>query len=89
MPSVSADIELLDGLPMTATSGFFRNEAAAPGKRSAGSLTWGGYMNTHYWIDPQRDIAVVVMSQFCPFCDPPFMAVLDQFEREVYTLFRP
>jgi methyl acetate hydrolase len=89
MPLVSADIELLGGLPMTATAGFFRNEVAAPGKRSAGSLTWGGYMNTHYWIDPEKDIAAVVMSQFCPFYDPPFMAVLDQFERQVYALFRP
>jgi CubicO group peptidase (beta-lactamase class C family) len=89
IPSVSADIELLDGLPMTATAGFFRNEAAAPGKRSAGSLTWGGYMNTHYWIDPEKNVAAVVMSQFCPFYDPPFMAVLDQFERQVYNLYRP
>jgi CubicO group peptidase (beta-lactamase class C family) len=88
IPEVSADVYILDGVPLTATAGFFRNEVDIPGKRSEGSLTWGGYMNTHFWIDPKKDIGAVIMSQFCPFYDPPFMADLDQFERDVYSLFR-
>jgi methyl acetate hydrolase len=88
VPDTSATINLLEGIPKTHTASFFRNEAAVPYGRSEGSLTWGGFMNTHFWIDPVKDIAAVFMSQSCPFYDPAFMAVYAQFEREVYSLFR-
>jgi hypothetical protein len=41
-----------------------------PGKRSAGSLSWGGINNTYFWVDPSRGIAGVILMQFLPFADP-------------------
>ncbi len=64
--------------------GFLITADAVPGKRSAGSLSWGGIDNTYYWIDPARDITGVIMMQFLPFADKRALAVYDTFERGVY-----
>jgi len=58
---------------------------AAPGLRSVGSLSWGGIYNTHFWIDPQRSIAAVVLMQVLPYYDSRALAVLRGFERAVYA----
>jgi CubicO group peptidase (beta-lactamase class C family) len=72
------------------TFGFgFQIEArpASEGMRSAGSLSWGGVQNTHFWIDPQRSMAAVVLMQVLPYYDERALAVLRGFEREVYRGF--
>jgi methyl acetate hydrolase len=57
---------------------------AARGMRTAGSLSWGGVDNTHFWIDPRRAIAAVVLMQMLPYYDPGALTVLRGFERIVY-----
>jgi methyl acetate hydrolase len=64
--------------------GFLITAEHVPGKRSAGSLSWGGINNTYYWIDPTRGIAGVIMLQYLPFADAKALAVYDAFERAVY-----
>ncbi len=64
--------------------GFLITVDQVPGKRSAGSLSWGGINNTYYWIDPTRGIAGVIMMQYLPFADAKALAVYDAFERAVY-----
>jgi CubicO group peptidase (beta-lactamase class C family) len=66
--------------------GFLITADAVPGKRSAGSLSWGGINNTYYWIDPARGLTGVILMQFLPFADPRALAVYDTFERGVYRL---
>ena len=66
--------------------GFLITAEAVPGKRSAGSLSWGGIDNTYYWLDPARGITGVIMMQFLPFADHKALAVYDAFERGVYHL---
>ena len=66
--------------------GFLITTDAVAGKRSAGSLSWGGIDNTYYWIDPARDISGVILMQFLPFADRRALAVYDTFERGVYRL---
>jgi len=51
--------------------------------RSAGSYSWAGSDNTHFWVDPVRQIAVVVMMQTTPFYDEGAMKLLEEFERAV------
>ena len=55
-----------------------------PGKRSPGSLSWGGINNTFFWVDPVRGIAGVIMMQYLPFADAKALAVYDAFERGAY-----
>jgi CubicO group peptidase (beta-lactamase class C family) len=66
--------------------GFLITTDHVRGKRSAGSLSWGGISNTYFWIDPSRGIAGVVLMQFLPFADPQALAVYDAFERATYRL---
>lgn len=66
--------------------GFLVTASHVPGKRSAGSLSWGGLDNTYFWIDPARGIAGVVLMQLLPFADTKALAIYDVFERGVYQL---
>ena len=66
--------------------GFLITADAVPGKRSAGSLSWGGINNTYYWLDPTRGITGVILMQFLPFADRKALALYDTFERGVYQL---
>jgi methyl acetate hydrolase len=52
--------------------------------RSPGSLSWGGINNTHFWIDPKRRIAGIVMMQVLPFYDDKSVALLRDLEGAVY-----
>lgn len=52
--------------------------------RSPGSLSWAGINNTHFWIDPERQIAVVLLMQVLPFYDDTCIRTLRGFEELVY-----
>src|SRR5205085_2168164 len=66
--------------------GFLITVDQVQGKRSPGSLSWGGINNTYFWIDPTRGIAGVIMMQYLPFADAKALAVYDTFERGAYQL---
>ena len=66
--------------------GFLITTDQVPGKRSPGSLSWGGINNTFFWIDPARGIAGVIMMQYLPFADAKALAAYDTFERGAYKL---
>jgi CubicO group peptidase (beta-lactamase class C family) len=66
--------------------GFLITTDHVPGKRSAGSLSWGGISNTYFWVDQNRGIAGVILMQYLPFADPAALAVYDAFERAAYQL---
>jgi CubicO group peptidase (beta-lactamase class C family) len=65
----------------------FAFQIAAPGRdpelRSPGSYSWAGSDNTHFWVDPSRQVAAVLMMQVTPFYDDGAMTLLDDFERTV------
>jgi CubicO group peptidase (beta-lactamase class C family) len=67
--------------------GFLITTDREPGKRSAGSLSWGGIYNTYFWIDTSRGIAGAIMMQLLPFADSRSLQVYDAFERGVYAVF--
>ncbi len=84
-PPVSADVDLFPGTPKTHSMGFLRVEEDVPGMRSKGSQGWAGVCNTHYWFDPSKDLAGVIMTQSLPFVEPRFMKTYGAFERAAYT----
>ncbi len=53
-------------------------------RRTPGSGTWAGIFNTHFFIDPAREIGVVVMMQTLPFYDDASMNVYAGAEEAVY-----
>jgi methyl acetate hydrolase len=83
-PRFSADVDLFPGLAKSHAVLALRVEEDVPGGlRSAGSLGWSGAFNTHFWIDPARDVAGVFMTQLLPFADARFMRALADFEKAV------
>jgi methyl acetate hydrolase len=54
-------------------------------RRSPGSGTWAGIFNTHFFIDPSKEIGVVVMMQTLPFYDEASMKVYSGVEEAVYA----
>jgi CubicO group peptidase (beta-lactamase class C family) len=54
-----------------------------PNLRSAGSYTWAGAYNTHFWVDPKRGIAAVIMFQVLPFYDDATMKIYQDFEETI------
>jgi methyl acetate hydrolase len=55
-----------------------------PARRAKGSYGWSGVMNTYFWVDPERQIAVVALMQVLPFGDPACAALMEQIEQAVY-----
>ena len=88
-PQQSADQSLSRNFPFGAGKdrwglGFQLAADRRPNRRSPGSGTWAGIFNTHFFIDPSKEIGVVVMMQTLPFYDEPSMKVYADVEEAVY-----
>ena len=88
VPALSNDVDFFPGISLKWGFGHMINMQAGPDGRSAGSLTWGGLLNTYYWIDPRRRIAAVFMTQVLPFADDRTLRIYRQFERGIYRARR-
>ena len=84
-PALSNDVDFFPGISLKWGLGHMINVQPIPDGRSAGSMTWGGLLNTYYWIDPGRRIAAVFMTQVLPFADKRALRIYRQFERGVYA----
>jgi methyl acetate hydrolase len=68
--------------------GFQLASDKLPNRRSPGSGTWAGIFNTHFFIDPSREIGVIVMMQTLPFYDEASMKVYAGVEEALYKNLR-
>ena len=88
MPDRTNDFALFPGMRCQWGLGWMITPFAGPNGRSAGSLTWGGLLNTYYWIDPGRKIAAVFMTQVLPFADSRALRLYRQFEHGIYAALK-
>ena len=84
VPGASNDVDFVEGMQW-GLSFMINPEPLATG-RSAGSLSWAGLANSYYWIDPEKAVAGVFITQILPFSDAKALALLGAFEREVYKI---
>ena len=68
--------------------GFALNRAPLAAGRGAGTLSWAGLYNTYFWIDRDKGISAVLLTQMLPFGDPEALKVVDDFDRAVYRVYR-
>jgi methyl acetate hydrolase len=87
-PAFSNDVDLCPGVTRKWGFGHMINMQPLAGGRSAGSLTWGGLLNTYYWIDPGRRVAAVFMTQILPFADSRALRLCRQFEHGLYAAMK-
>jgi methyl acetate hydrolase len=85
VPALSNDVDLCPGVTCKWGFGHMINMKAMAGGRDAGSMTWGGLLNTYYWIDPGKRIAAVFMTQVLPFADSRALRLYREFERGLYA----
>jgi methyl acetate hydrolase len=64
---------------------FDINTQPGPNGRAAGSVSWGGLLNTYFWVDPQKAVAGALFTQILPFFDERVVALYGDFERGLYA----
>jgi methyl acetate hydrolase len=84
MPERSNDFDFFPGMVCKWGLGYMLTPQPGSNGRSAGSLTWAGIFNTYYWLDPQKRIAGVYLTQILPFADPKALALYGEFESGIY-----
>ena len=84
MQELSNDVDLFPGVRCGHGLASVVNAQQGPNGRSAGTLTWAGLFNTYYWIDPQKHVAGVILTQILPFADDRAVKLYGEFERGVY-----
>ena len=65
--------------------GFALNSAAVPSGRGANTMSWAGIFNTFFWIDREKQVAGVLLTQMLPFLDPGPKKLIEDFDRAVYA----
>jgi methyl acetate hydrolase len=83
-PQLANDIDFFPGIPCRWGIGHLINTQPGSNGRSAGSLTWAGAQNTFYWIDPEKHVAAVFLTQVLPPADRATLRVYGEFESGVY-----
>ena len=85
-PSLSNDVNILPDSVDKFGLGFLINSDPVPGGRSAGSLAWAGMYNSYYWIDIEKGICGVLITQILPFYDAEVVTLFDNFEKSIYAV---
>jgi CubicO group peptidase (beta-lactamase class C family) len=88
MPQRSNDVDFFPGIPCKWGLGYMINTEPGPNGRSAGSLTWAGIFNTYYWLDPEKHVAGVILTQILPFADHKAVKLYGEFESAVYDALK-
>ena len=88
-PQESANLTLSKNFPVGAGKdrwglGFQLAAEKLSNRRTPGSGTWAGIFNTHFFVDPKKEIGVAVMMQTLPFYDEASMKVYAGVEEAVY-----
>lgn len=84
IPALTREVEFLPGIRTSWAYSFLVNEEDVQGGRRAGSASWAGLGNVHYWIDRRSGIAGVWATQLLPFYDPAAAEGAAAFEQAVY-----
>jgi methyl acetate hydrolase len=65
--------------------GLLLNSEQQPGMRAAGSGSWAGIFNTHFWVDRKTGVTGAIYSQTLPFVEPAVFQVYIDFEKALYA----
>jgi methyl acetate hydrolase len=89
MPQLMRDGAVFPGWPDKFGLGFALNTQPLAKGRGANTLSWAGIYNTFFWIDREKGVCVVVMTQMLPFLDAGPQALVEDFGRAVYAWLEP
>jgi methyl acetate hydrolase len=85
IPQLATDGGALPGALDKFGLGFALNSGTAGTARGANTMAWAGIFNTFFWIDREKQVVAVLMSQMLPGLDPGPLKLLEDFDRAVYA----
>ena len=85
IPQFAVDKGIMPGSLEKFGLGFALNTKATEAGRGANTMSWAGIYNTFFWIDREKQVAAIFMTQMLPFLEPGAKKVIDDFDRAVYA----
>jgi methyl acetate hydrolase len=85
IPQLAKDRAVMPGQPDKFGLGFALNTQPLEKGRGASTLSWAGIFNTFFWIDREKNVCAVLMTQMLPFLDDGPQALVNDFDRAVYV----
>ncbi len=85
IPQLTKDGAEIPGRPDKFGLGFALNTKSLEKGRGANTLSWAGIYNTFFWIDGDKKVCAVLMTQILPFLDDGPQALVEDFDRAVYA----
>jgi len=85
IPQLAKDGTAMPGRPDKFGLGFALNTKPLEKGRGANTISWAGIYNTFFWIDRDKNVCAVLMTQMLPFLDDGPQALVDDFDRAVYA----
>jgi methyl acetate hydrolase len=85
MPQLAADNPSLPGALDKFGLGFALNSGTAGTARGVNTMAWQGIFNTLFWVDREKQIGAVLMSQMLPGLDSGPAKLFEDFDRAVYA----
>jgi len=85
IPYLAVDGATLPGALDKFGLGFALNTSSVGTDRGVNTLAWAGIFNTFFWIDREKQVGAVLMSQMMPGMDPGPRKLLEDFDRAVYA----
>jgi CubicO group peptidase (beta-lactamase class C family) len=85
MPALATDNAVLHGDGDTFGLGVAVNSKPSSTGRGTNTMSWVGIYNTFFWVDRERQIAAVLLTQMLPGLDPGPARLLEDFDRAVYS----
>jgi CubicO group peptidase (beta-lactamase class C family) len=85
MPQLATDGATLPGALDKFGLGFALNTKSVDTQRGTNTMSWVGIFNTFFWIDREKQVGAVLMSQMLPGLDAGPRKLLEDFDRAVYA----
>ena len=85
IPQLATDGGVLPGALDKFGLGFALNTRSVDTPRGVNTLTWVGIFNTFFWIDRERQLGAVLMTQMLPGLEPGPAKLFEDFDRAVYA----
>lgn len=86
LPQFATDNAILTGDLEKFGLGFAINPKPTSSGRGANTMAWAGIYNTFFWIDREKQVSAVLMTQMLPFLDPGPKRLLEEFDAAVYAM---
>jgi CubicO group peptidase (beta-lactamase class C family) len=85
LPQLATDNAVLPGALDKFGLGFAINTNAIGKGRGAKTMAWAGIYNTFFWIDREKGVCAVLLTQMSPALDEGPRKLVEDFDRAVYS----